>query len=232
MALASSWMGLLVISFVASKLGAGFWHIVPMIVINLYFFLAQKFQDGGSETKIRANRSGSYVMFLSGVVAVTALLSMNSILNSSRFIIERIDSAAEITAELEAVIQRAEPDELIMGYALRGDNYEPLDSGVFAANFQFLLQMSGHRNALLLSTMNDFMLAKTNYASGLIDQMESCIPKTWLIPSGSDRPFNVGYWYSKKRKDLFDTNFQKVFQENYHKVAGTKNFDVYECRRP
>jgi hypothetical protein len=200
-------------SILASKLGAGIHHLLPLIPVLIFLFLIMAAPMSGSPS----NRAAA-VAVLTAFIIVSTLAALKTPIILYAGIKDRA-SASEITKDLKGILAAYPSGTIEMGCA--GDDsyaltfYRPLV--VFHSNLYSL-----DAAALMDNKLSGISMPDATYIS-------SCKTTVWLIPRGMGQPFSMN-GYDENSGGLFDAAFRDTFLRHYELAAVSRYFYVWSCK--
>ncbi|MEO5359445.1 MAG: hypothetical protein H7843_03230 [Nitrospirota bacterium] len=203
----------LAVSVVASKPGAGVHHLLPLIPVMIYLFLAS-----ASTVNIDPSQKNIFIAILISSLIVTAMPAIKTPIILYMNIKERA-AAPEIFTEVEGIIAAYPSQTIEMGYA--GDDtytltyYRPLfvfHTGIYSFDAASLM---------------DNVLSGISIPEAAIRSISDCRTGMWVMPRGA-QAFSMN-GYDKSSGGLFTSTFQSTFIQRYKIVSSTRHFDVWSC---
>jgi hypothetical protein len=199
--------GLLLITPVALKAGAGPYHYLPFIPTIAWL-------EGpallAASTRPQVQR---LTWSLAMAASVLALLQQASWLQAMHGLPGR-----EMQQELIEILA-AQPGSVSVGYT---ENYR-------AAWVRALPVLAGQPYILDAPTLMDRQIAGLEFPRSATESMDRCDIATWVLPKGSV-PFGLVNLYDPSRT-VFSAEFRRVFERRYRKAREGKFFDTWECLR-
>ncbi len=199
------------IALLASKPGAGPYHLLPFFPL-IVFFTALQFHH------VRIESGGILLLGFSftAVAVLIAAAQQTSFISTVR----EIDAIGPIT-EVRRFLDQHPDGVTQMGYSSdeRMTFVRPLV--VFRSGMYVLDQPA----------IQEHQLAGIEISEATIAALRSCGVTYWLIPKGGD-PFSAINRYPMTRgRALYGEGFRRAFVDSYHKSESLEYFDVWTCAR-
>jgi hypothetical protein len=205
-------IGLILIA--ASKPGSGPHHFLPFLPLFA-------FCSATAVVSVRAAGGGrSIYIFWAPLLALLIAATVKSTFALYYGVRLAAPQAAEsATADIAAIIESYPDRNIYMGY---GDGTKNVLT--FYRNY---LVYADNPYLIDSAAMMDFQLSGLELPQATIDKLLADDTAVWLIPVGQE-PFTILNWYYRNQNGLlFDARFRQAFNNNFHKLASTSNYDVY-----
>jgi hypothetical protein len=200
------------VAVLASKPGAGPYHLLPFLPVIAFF-------TGLQIHHLRTDALNSSVL-LSGfsftAVAVLIVLAQQTSFIST---VRQLDAAGSI-ADVTRFLDQHPGDVAQIGYSSdeRATFVRPL--AVFRSHMYLLDQPA----------IQEHQLAGIEIPQATLDALRSCVVTYWLIPKNGE-PFSATNRYPMTQgRALFGNDFRRAFFERYERTGSTEYFDVWKCR--
>ncbi len=200
------------VAVLASKPGAGPYHLLPFLPV-IAFFTALQIHHLRTDA---ANGSVLLFGFSFTVVAVLIALAQQTSFIST---VRQLDADGSI-ADVTRFLDQHPGDVAQMGYSSdeRATFARPLV--VFRSGMYLLDQPA----------IQEHQLAGIEIPQATVNVLRSCVATYWLIPKNGD-PFSATNRYPMTQgRTLFSNDFRRAFFETYKRTGSTEYFDVWKCR--
>ena len=199
------------IAVLASKPGAGPYHLLPFLPVIALF-------TGLQIHHLRTDAAESSVL-LSGC-SFTAVAVLIGLAQQTSFIstVRQLDAVGPI-ADVTRFLSQHPADVTQMGYSAdeRATFVRPLV--VFRSRMYLLDQPA----------IQEHQLAGIEVPQVTMNALRSCAVTYWLIPK-SGEPFSaINRYPMTHSRALFDDDFRRAFLETYRRTGSTEYFDVWQC---
>jgi len=198
------------VAVLASKPGAGPYHLLPFIPLLALFTALQLEGVGSDDCRVRL-----LPLTFTAVAVVIALAQQWSFVST----LQQIDAAGP-SADVTRFIDEHAGAVIQVGYSSdeRMTFVRPLV--VFRSNLYLLDQPA----------IQEHQLAGVEIPEATKMALRACAVNYWLIPRAGE-PFSaVNRYPAMHGRPLFDTTFRRAFFEAYERSARTEYFDVWTCR--
>jgi hypothetical protein len=189
----------IVLIIIASKVGAGIWHLIPLVVVHFVF-------SNGESASASSRR-----VLISTIVcfSVVNLITSYQIIHPFN---ENQKTFLSIKNEIDTI--RHDFPDIYMGAG---------NSASYGSTFYRILLVDQPQ-----IDFGSFMdLRVDGYADASLDTLiRSCHIRYFAIPSGGT-PFSLNSYYDQR--NLFSRSLQSDFTKNYRIVRKFMYFDVYSC---
>jgi len=188
------------ITVIAAKNGAGFYHLLPFVPINLFIF--QKIYTNGSRDSMPIK-----VLYLSLIVASFSVLLLDLVLPMAKSW-QRFNEAKK-----EVIYFESKYPNIVMG--ITDDNGYPYTF--------FRAMMRGGQ-----IDYNAFMDWQTSGIGDdtLVENFKNCKIRYVLLPNVGS-PFSMNNYYTFK--SLFSDNVRNTFNTKYSSLESKKYYSLYTC---
>jgi hypothetical protein len=212
------------VTILASKMGAGNHHLLPLYPV-IGFLCSDIY------SQIEATGAVRIVSYASIARAVCWLWLASSIatripvefLTTEGRLAKRWSQAAAVTEDVTNIMQAHPGERIEMGYS---ESY-PLTF------YRPTLVFAGNPLTLDAPALDDMQLSGLAIPQGTIDYIRSCQTQIWLIPK-DDAPFVMPNIYADARvfpaRNLFEDRFRQAFLQAYQKVGSSEYYDLWACR--
>lgn len=136
-------------------------------------------------------------------------------------------AAADVTSDLEKVMQNHPGKTIEMGYGDWNSKYE-------LTYFRSMLVFAGNPFTIDPVALADMQLSGLEIPSSTLEYLQQCKTQIWLIPK-DDPPFDLTNVFSLidprvfPNHRVFSDEFRRIFFERYRKQSPSKFFDLWEC---
>lgn len=212
------------VTILASKIGAGNHHLLPLYPV-IGFLCSDIYSRIHA---LKAARTFSYGaiaravcwLWLASTVATRIPVEF---LTTERKLVTRWSLAAAVTQDLTNIMHSHPGDRIEMGY-----------SRSYSVTFyRPTLVFAGNPLTLDAPALDDMQLSGLVIPQGTIDYITSCQTQIWLIPQG-EAPFVIPNIYADARifptRNLFEDRFRQAFLQEYQRVESSHYFDLWACR--
>jgi hypothetical protein len=199
------------VAVLASKPGAGPYHLLPFLPVIAFFTCLQIHHLGPDAAESSVLLSGCSFTMVAVLIAVAQQASFISTVRQ----LDAVGPIADVTRFLDQ-----HPGEVAqMGYSSdeRATFVRPLV--VFRSRMYLLDQPA----------IQEHQLAGVAIPQATMNALRSCMVTYWLIPK-SGEPFSAINRYPMTRgRALFDEDFRRAFLGTHRRTSTTKYFDVWKC---
>lgn len=211
--------GIVAVSVIALKPGAGRWHIMPFVP-TVHYALLQFSKRHGLTGNFKApetymNKAALLILSFLFIAFITA---SDRMFVTSRQVVNTDDSV--FVKEIEKIATQYAGRKIVMGY---GDG-----TGYRSTFYRVLLVFEGHPAFIDAGAEMDYRLAGLREPRAAIENLQDCTYEIIIIPGGNE-PFSMKSFYGGS---LFTETFRNAFLENYEIADKTAHFDIHACNTP
>jgi hypothetical protein len=206
-------LAMCVVVVLASKPGAGPYHLLPFVPV-ICFLTAVRISLRGTVD----GEPGMVVLVLFAFALTAALIA---VAQQASFIatVRQIDAVGPL-ADITEFSNQHPGDSIELGYASDERMTFVRPAMVFRSGTYLLDQPAIQEHQLAGITIPDSTVAA----------LRSCAVRFWLIPKAGP-PFSSSNRYPQMAgRKLFDDRFRRAFFESYRQSGSTRFFDVWSCR--
>jgi hypothetical protein len=210
---------------VASKVGAGPPHILPLALPTAYLASEGMSLSPVPRLSLRATAVLGVITLLSAAALCNRAFQNQKYVFTRLFLDDayraRIESA---TKELDAISARYRGKTIAMGYS----EARNADENYQLTYLKPLLYASGRTNFVDAPALMDMELAGLPFPKAAIAKLRSQEIGVFVVPKVG-RPFMKASWYNGR--DIFSDEFRAAFHANYTKQEDRQYFAVWVARR-
>jgi hypothetical protein len=200
------------VAVLASKPGAGPYHLLPFLPVIAFFTGLQMYHLRSDAAHITVLLSG---LSFTAVAVVIASAQQASFVSTVR----QLDALGPI-ADLTRFLDQHPGNPTQIGYSSdeRTTFVRPL--AVFRSGMYLLDQPA----------IQEHQLAGIEIPPATVNALRSCAVTYWLIPRTGE-PFSATNRYPMMHgRALFVDDFRRAFFDTYERIGSTEYFDVWTCR--
>jgi hypothetical protein len=204
-------VALAAVAVLASKPGAGPYHLLPFLPVIVFLT--------GLQIHHLCTDAADRTILFSGV-SFTVVAVLIALAQQASFIstVRQLDAVGPI-ADVTRFLDQHRDSVVQMGYSSdeRATFVRPLI--VFRSRLYLLDQPA----------IQEHQLAGIEIPPATMDAVRSCVVTYWLIPKDGE-PFSAINRYPMTHgRALFGGDFRRVFLETYRRTGSTEHFDVWKC---
>jgi hypothetical protein len=201
---------------VASKAGAGKYHIMPLIPLILYSVL-HALEAGKVKSLHPCGQNGAFRKFFSFWFALLLFFVIISVFAQDRTVryVRGGGAGRAVVEDMAGVMRRYPGRTIAMGY---GGNYQ-------STFYRPVLVYAGNPYLVDAQAMMDMQASGILIPQKTVDAIGSGSTGIWLIPKGG-RPFDMPNNYDGFPQ-LFSKKFRDAFLDSYEPRESTEFFDIW-----